>query len=43
MIRYHTFSVKAEAEMFLKELRSRGGMGYMLTMNDAHHEVRELY
>lgn len=42
-IRYHQFTTEAAAAAKLAELRAAGGIAYMLTMNDAFHEVRELY
>lgn len=42
MIKYHNFNSKVEAETFLNNLRKVGGMGYMLTMNPAWYQVREL-
>jgi hypothetical protein len=42
MIRYHDFTIKSAAEAFLDELRKRGALGYMITMNGAWHQVREI-
>ena len=42
MIRYHTFDTLAKAEAFLAVLRANGGVGFILTYNASHHEVREI-
>ena len=38
----HTFTDAAAARRLLSAIAASNGRAYMLTMNDAHHEVREL-
>lgn len=42
MLRYHDFTTQADADRFLRNLRARGGLGYMLTMSATFHQVREI-
>ena len=42
MIRYHYFTTQAQADAFLADLRSNGGMGYSLGLTCDEIEVREV-
>lgn len=42
MLIYYDFDTAGEAETKLAEIKAAGGLAYVLTYNEHHHQVREI-